>query len=424
MKVLVIGGGIGGFATALSLHAVGIDCEVFEQSRGIRELGVGINTLPHAIKELAELGLLDALDRVAIRTYELIYTNRFGQEVWRELRGRDAGYDYPQFSIHRGKLQGVLYAATRARIGKDHIHTAHQLHDFVQDDHGVTATFLRRDGSEATDTAHGDVLIAADGMHSTVRGTFYPDEGAPTWNGIMLWRGAVEYPPFLTGRSMLIAGGMQAKLVLYPISNQTSRPGTNLLNWAVAAKLGDGSVPPPRREDWNRLGQLDELLPHVEGVFHLSTVDPVAVIRATPACYEYPMCDRDPLPHWSFGRVTLLGDAAHPMYPVGSNGASQAILDARCVAPLLAETKDVVTALKAYEAARLPATAKIVQDNRAGGPERVIDMVEERAPHGFTNLNAVASYAELEAIVKGYSTMAGFDQTQVNRREASQPGAG
>jgi 2-polyprenyl-6-methoxyphenol hydroxylase-like FAD-dependent oxidoreductase len=396
---------------------------VFEQSRGIRELGVGMNTLPHAIKELAALGLLDALDRVAIRTLELIYTNRFGQALWREPRGLDAGYEYPQFSIHRGKLQGVLYEAALARIGGDHIHTAHQLHDVAQDAHGVTATFTRRAGAEETVTARGDVLIAADGIHSTVRRLFYPDEGPPTWNGIMIWRGAVEHPPFLTGRSMLIAGGMQAKLVLYPISNQTSTPGTNLLNWAVTAKLGDGSKPPPRREDWNRLGRLDDLLPHVEGVFHLDAVDPVAVIRATEAVYEYPMCDRDPLPHWSFGRVTLLGDAAHPMYPVGSNGASQAILDARCVAPLLAETKDVVTALRAYEAARLSATAKIVQDNRSGGPERVIDVVEERAPDGFAHLDEVASYAEREAIVKGYSKMAGFDQTQVNRSEASQSGA-
>ena len=414
MKVLVIGGGIGGFATALSLHAVGIECEVFEQSRDIRELGVGINTLPHAIKELAELGLLDALDRVAIRTYELLYTNRFGQELWRELRGRDAGYDYPQFSIHRGRLQGVLYAATRARIGEEHIHTAHQLRDFVQDDDGVTATFMLRDGSDTTVNAYGDAVIAADGIHSTVRRTFYPDEGAPTWNGIMLWRGAVAYPPFLTGRSMIIAGGMKAKLVLYPISSQTDIPGTNLLNWAVAAELADGSGPPPRREDWNRLGQLDELLPHVEGVFHFPVVDPVEVIRATPQFYEYPMCDRDPLPYWSFGRVTLLGDAAHPMYPVGSNGASQAILDARCVASLLAETKDVLTALKAYEAARLRVTAKIVQDNRSGGPERIIDVVEGRAPDGFAHLDEIASHAELEAIVKGYSQMAGFDQAQVN----------
>lgn len=308
----------------------------------------------------------------------------------------------------------MLYAATRARIGEEHIHTAHQLRDFVQDDDGVTATFMLRDGSDTTVNAYGDAVIAADGIHSTVRRTFYPDEGAPTWNGIMLWRGAVAYPPFLTGRSMIIAGGMKAKLVLYPISSQTDIPGTNLLNWAVAAKLADGSGPPPRREDWNRLGQLDELLPHVEGVFHLPVVDPVEVIRATPQFYEYPMCDRDPLPYWSFGRVTLLGDAAHPMYPVGSNGASQAILDARCVASLLAETKDVLTALKAYEAARLRVTAKIVQDNRSGGPERIIDVVEGRAPDGFAHLDEIASHAELEAIVKGYSQMAGFDQAQVN----------
>jgi 5-methylphenazine-1-carboxylate 1-monooxygenase len=256
-----------------------------------------------------------------------------------------------------------------------------------------------------------------------VRRLFFPDEGAPTWNGIMLWRGAVDYPPFLTGRSMLITGGRQVKLVLYPISNQTPTPGTTLLNWAVAATLGDGAAPPPRREDWHRLGRREDLLPHVEGVFHLDTVDPGAVIRATPEFYEYPMCDRDPLPRWSFGRVTLLGDAAHPMYPVGSNGASQAILDARCVAPLLAETPDVVTALQAYDAARRPATAQIVQDNRTGGPERVIDLVEARAPHGFTHLHAVASAAELEAIVKGYATRAGFDPTQVNRHEASRPDA-
>ena len=414
-SVLIVGGGIGGFATALSLHAAGIECDVFEQSTSIRELGVGINMLPHATKELADLGLLDALDRVAIRTHELFYTNRFGQTLWRELRGCDAGYEYPQLSIHRGKLQGVLHQATRARIDESRIHTAHHLQDFVQDEGGVTARFIRRDGSDATVTVRGDALIAADGIHSTVRRAFYPDEGAPTWNGIMIWRGALAYPPFLTGRSMIIAGGMRAKLVLYPISNQAHEPGTNLLNWAVAVKLGDGSAPPPRREDWSRPGQLVELLPHVEGVFQLPAVDPVNIIRSTPEFFEYPMCDRDPLPRWTFDRVTLLGDAAHPMYPVGSNGASQAILDARCLAQLLSQSKDAPAAFKAYEAARLPVTAKIVRDNRSGGPERVIDVVEERAPDGFRRLDEVAGHAELETIVKGYSKMAGFDQAQVNR---------
>jgi 2-polyprenyl-6-methoxyphenol hydroxylase-like FAD-dependent oxidoreductase len=415
VKVLVVGGGIGGLATALSLDAVGIECEVFEQSRGIHELGVGINILPHAIKELADLGLLEALDQVGVRTHELIYTNRFGQEIWREPRGEAAGYDVPQFSIHRGRLQGVLYDAALARIGKDAIRTGHQLRSFTQDDDGVTATFTLRDGSDKAVTVRGDALIGADGIHSKVRHTFYPDEGPPTWNGLMIWRGAVEYPPFLTGRSMIIAGGGAAKLVLYPISHQTSAPDTNLLNWAVGVKLGDGSTPPPRREDWNRPGRLDEMLPHVEGQFHLPVLDPVEVMRATDVFFEYPMCDRDPLERWSFGRVTMLGDAAHPMYPMGSNGASQSIVDARTIAPLLAETKDATTAFEAYEAARLPTMVKLVRSNRSGGPERVIDVVEERAPDGFTNLDDVATRDELEAIVKGYNQLAGFDQTQINR---------
>lgn len=414
MKALIVGGGIGGLTTALSLHAVGIECEVYEKSSSIRELGVGINLLPHAVKELAGLGLFDELDRLAIRTYELIYANRFGQHLWRELRGLDAGYDFPQFSVHRGKLQGLLYAMARERIGDDCIHTDRQLRDLEQTDGGVTATFIGRD-DETKVVAHGDMLIAADGIHSTVRRAFYPNEGAPAWNGVMMWRGAVEYPPFLTGRSMVIAGGMRRKLVLYPISNQTSKRGTNLLNWVVATKLADASEPPPRREDWSRPGRLGEVLPHILRVFRITMIDPEDIIRATPTIYEYPMCDRDPVPHWSFGRVTLLGDAAHPMYPVGSNGASQAILDARCVARLLTETGDVVSALKAYEAARLPVTAKIVHDNRSGGPERIIDVVEGRAPDGFASLDGIVSRGELESIVKGYARVAGFDQAQVNR---------
>jgi 2-polyprenyl-6-methoxyphenol hydroxylase-like FAD-dependent oxidoreductase len=414
MKVLIVGGGIGGLATALSLDAVGIACEVFEKSPDIRELGVGINILPHAVKQLAELGLLDALDRVGIRTHELIYANRLGQEIWREPRGVEAGYDYPQLSIHRGKLQALLYRAARLRIGADNIHTGHQLRDFAQDGDGVSATFATRDGAAGAVTVRGDVLIAADGIHSTVRRIFYQDEGPPAWNGMMMWRGTVPHEPFLTGASMIIAGGMGAKLVLFPISNNAATPDANLLNWVVVARLGDGSTPPPRREDWGRLGRPADVMPYVERTFRLSVLDPVEVVRATPELYEYPMCDRDPLPRWSFGRVTLLGDAAHPMYPVGSNGASQAIIDARCVASLLAEADDVATALNTYEAVRLPATANIVQSNRSGGSERVIDVIEERAPGGFSNLEDVVRPSELEAILQGYASMAGFNQAQVN----------
>jgi 5-methylphenazine-1-carboxylate 1-monooxygenase len=416
MKVIIAGGGIGGLTTGLMLHARGIECEVFEQSEQIRELGVGINTLPHAIKELAGLGLLQRLDAVAIRTYELFYTNRFGQEIWREPRGLDAGYDVPQFSIHRGRLQGVIHDAVRERIGEHHIHTGHRLGAFGQDESGVTAYFFDRTGAHRA-TACGDILVGADGIHSAVRDALYPDEGPARWNGAMLWRGATEWPRFLTGRSMIVAGGMAAKLVVYPIAEGT-REDLRLTNWAVVAKIGDGSTPPPRKEDWSRPGRIEELEPHIRR-FEIRDVDAQALIAATPEFWEYPMCDRDPLPRWSFGRVTLIGDAAHPMYPVGSNGASQAILDARALADHLVAAEHPMQALWAYERDRLPPTAQIVQMNRTGGPEGVIDAVEERAPDGFTDIDAVLSYEQRKAIVRGYAATAGFAKEQVNTAPAA-----
>ena len=412
MKVIIVGGGIGGLTTALMLHARGIDCEVFEQSDQVRELGVGINTLPHAIKELAALGLMERLDAVAIRTYELFYTNRFGQEIWRELRGLDAGYDVPQFSVHRGRLQGVIYQAVRARLGESRIHTGHRLGAFRQDEAGVTAYFFDRTGPHRA-TAHGDVLVGADGIHSAVREALYPNEGPARWNGLMLWRGALDWPRFLTGRSMIIAGGMAAKLVIYPIA-EGSREDRRLTNWAVVAKIGDGTTPPPRKEDWSRPGRMEDLAPHIRR-FEIKHIDARSLIEATPDFWEYPMCDRDPLPRWSHGRVTLLGDAAHPMYPVGSNGASQAILDARALADRLVAAEHPAHALWAYEQERLPPTAQIVRMNRSGGPEGVIDAVEARAPDGFSNIDAVLSYEERKAIVRGYAQTAGFAREQVNR---------
>jgi 5-methylphenazine-1-carboxylate 1-monooxygenase len=412
MKVIIAGGGVGGLVTALMLHARGIDCEVFEQSDGIRELGVGINTLPHAIKELAELGLLDRLDAVAIRTYELFYTNRLGQEIWREPRGLDAGYDVPQFSIHRGRLQGVIYQAVRARLGESRIHLGCRLGSFTQDDGGVTAYFFDRGGAHRH-TACGDVLIGADGIHSVAREKLFPNEGTPNWNGLMLWRGAVDWPAFLTGRSMVVAGGLAAKLVIYPIA-EGSRPDKRLTNWAVIGRVGDASTPVPHKQDWSRPGRFEDLMPHVRR-FRIPYVDGNALIEATNEFWEYPMCDRDPLPRWSHGRVTLLGDAAHPMYPVGSNGASQAILDARCLADCLKAAEHPVHALWLYEQTRLPVTSDIVRSNRRGGPEGVIDAVEARAPDGFTNIDDVLTFEERQAIVRGYASKAGFAREQVNK---------
>src|SRR5689334_10818668 len=278
MKAIIVGGGIGGLTTALMLRARGVDCELFEQSDTIRELGVGINTLPHAIRELAAIGLLDRLDEVAIRTHELFYLTRHGQQVWHEKRGLDAGHEVPQFSVHRGRLQGVTHQAVIERLGADAIRTGCRLGSFSQDEGGVSAFFFDRSGAHVH-TARGDILIGADGIHSRVRETLFPDEGPPVWNGLMLWRGARDWPVFLTGKSMIIAGGLNAKAVVYPIAEGTS-PATRLTNWAVLVKIGDGSAPPPRREDWSRLGNRDELMPHVAG-FSILQVDFRGLVRAT-----------------------------------------------------------------------------------------------------------------------------------------------
>jgi 2-polyprenyl-6-methoxyphenol hydroxylase-like FAD-dependent oxidoreductase len=399
MHVLIAGGGVGGLALALMLHQRGIACTVLEAAAEVKPLGVGINTLPHAIRELAALDLLPALDAVAIRTRELRYLNRFGQEIWKEPRGIWAGHDVPQFSIHRGHLHQVLWQAAKARLPADALLNNARLQGFTQNSTGVTAHLT--DGRSLS----GDVLIGADGIHSTIRATLHPHDGGIRWNGIQMWRGAVEWPAFEGGDTMIVAGDMKEKLVLYPIAPRTSA-ATRLTNWVVCAQIGDASKPPPRREDWSRPGQLDEVLAHVAR-FRIPFLDVAALVRATPEFWEYPMCDRDPLPFWTQGRVTLLGDAAHPMYPVGSNGASQAVLDARCLADLLA-AQAPEAALAAYAAERLPKTAEIVRANRKGGPERVVDEVSARAPDGFAQLEDVISREELAAIAGGYAQMAGL----------------
>ncbi len=403
MKVLIAGGGIGGLTLALLLHERGIAAQVFEQSRELRELGVGINTLPHAIAELERLGLLPALDAVAVRTRRLIYKTGQGLDIVAQPRGLRAGLAAPQFSIHRGRLQTVILDAVIERAGAQAVQTDRRLVAFEQDEGGVRAVFETRAGERVE--ARGDVLVGADGIHSTVRAHFFPDQGPPRWNGVLMWRGATWWPRFLDGATMIVAGGMRHKLVLYPIAHDPARPGEALTNWVVCAKVGDAETPIPAREDWSRRASAQEALEMARGHLSVPETDLEALIRATGEIFVYPMCDRDPLPRWSHGRVTLLGDAAHPMYPVGSNGASQAILDARDLADRLAAGGDPVAALAAYDAARRPATAAIVAANRKGGPEGVIDFVEARAPNGFEDVHDIATEEELHAIVGDYERL-------------------
>ena len=409
MTVLIAGAGIGGLTTALMLHARGIPCTIYEAAREVREVGVGINVLPHAIGELAGLGLLPALDAVGVRTRQLSYLTKQGQEVWSELRGMHAGHEVPQFSIHRGRLQKVIHDAVIERLGPDAIRTGRRLAGFVQDDGGVTAHFTDSVEGGAGATVRAEALICADGIHSAGRRVFYPNEGAPSWQGVVMWRGAAEWPVWGDGESMAIGGGLGGKIVLYPIAPATG--DTQLMNWVVNVRIKDPSVSTPPPDNWSRQAPLAQVLPHALR-FSVPGMDIGGLVKATPAIFEYPMADRDPLPRWTFGRVTLLGDAAHPMYPVGSNGASQAILDARCLADALARAEHPRAALWAYEKERLPKTAEVVRTNRLGGPERVIDEVEKRAPAGFTDLDAVLSFEERKAIVGGYAAMAGFSKVR------------
>ena len=403
MRIIVAGGGIGGLTLGLMLHQQGIDCQIHEAATEVKPLGVGINALPHAIREFAALGLLPRLDAIGIRTRRLTYGNHLGQQIWSEPRGTFAGHDMPQFSVHRGRLHDMLWQATMERLGAGALHSAHQLVSFTQHDDYVAATFQHADGTLEETT--GDALVGADGIHSTLRASLHPNDPGIQWNGIQMWRGAVDWPAFDDGDSMVIAGDATAKLVLYPIGPGETA-GTRLTNWVIYARVAEAGVPPPRREDWSRHGHYHAFR-HLAERLHLPFVDVGQLIQATTEIFEYPMCDRDPLPWWSQGRVTLLGDAAHPMYPVGSNGASQAVLDARCLCDKLTG-QPVPAALAAYQNDRLPATASVVQSNRIGGPERVIDLVAARAPLGFANVGDVATEPELAAIVKGYAQLAGF----------------
>ena len=358
MTVIIAGAGIGGLTNALMLHRRGIRARIYEQSPTVREVGVGINTLPHAIRELAEIGLLPALDRVAIRTRELCYYNRYGQEVWRELRGIDAGHPVPQFSIHRGRLQKVLHDAVIERLGAEAVVTGRALAGFVEDEGGITVHFTDAVSGGAATTVRGDVLVSADGIHSVARRKFYPDEGLPKWNGVMMWRGATEFTPWRDGRTMAIGGGMGAKAVLYPIAHPEG--GKQLMNWVVNIKMADGATSPPPKESWSRPAQRSIVLPYARR-FRIPGFDFAQLVDATPQAFEYPMCDRDPLPRWTFGRVTLLGDAAHPTLPFLAQGANMALEDAYVLARCLSEEPETREGLARYEALRRPRCARIVQ---------------------------------------------------------------
>jgi 5-methylphenazine-1-carboxylate 1-monooxygenase len=403
--IIIVGAGIGGLTLGLALHAAGIPCRIFESAPEIRPVGVGINLLPHATKELAGLGLEADLAKVAIATKDAAFFNRFGQLIYREPLGRAAGYQHPQFSIHRGDLQMVLLDALVARAGRDRLATNHHCVGVEQDEAGVSVHFSDGPGRAGRSTIRGRAAIACDGINSAIRKQFFPGEGEPRYSGVNMWRGVTRWKPMLSGASMVRAGWLShGKMVIYPIRS-AGADGLQLINWVAEIE-----TPTYRKRDWNRAGSLDDFI----GAFadwHFEWLDVPAFIRAADSVLEFPMVDQDPLPRWSFGRVTLSGDAAHPMVPRGSNGAGQAILDARALVSALLENDDPVAALAAYEKQRLEATTRIVLTNRTNPPDAILREVFQRThDRPFRAIDDVISREELVALSEGYKRIAGYSK--------------
>jgi 5-methylphenazine-1-carboxylate 1-monooxygenase len=413
MNVVIIGAGIGGLTLGLRLQRAGIPGRIYEAAPEIKPLGVGINLLPHATKELSELGLVPALEAVAVTTREIGYFNRFGQVIYREPSGRFGGYEWPQFSIHRGDLQMALLRAFVERAGADCIVTGHRCTGVEQDVGGATAYFENPLTKEALPPQRGDIVVSCEGIHSVIRKQFYPNEGPPRYSGLNMWRGVTRWKPFLTGASMVRMGWVNtAKVLIYPIRNNIDNEGRQLINWVV-----DIETPHYKQQrDWNRPGNIDDFIGAIAD-WHFDWLDVPALVRSADVILEYPMVDQDPLPRWSFDRVTLLGDAAHPMLPRGANGGAQAILDCSALTESLRSISDPVAALKAYEDRRLLPTSKVVLTNRENPPDAILREIFLRTgDKPFAHIDDVITQDELVRLSERYQRVAGFDKETLQER--------
>ena len=415
--VIIVGGGIGGLTLALMLHERGIGTRVFEAAPEIKPIGVGISLLPHASKELGLLGLVDAIGDVAVTTEQSCFFNRFGQFVYSEPVGRHAGYDWPQFQIHRGDLQQVLYRAYIDRVpgGAERLATGHRCTGTDSGTGGATAHFVDSSTGRDLTSVTGAAVIGCDGIHSALRRQFFPDEGPPIYSGVNMWRGTTITEPFLGGATYLRAGWLTVgKMVIYPVRHDVDGQGRQLVNWVAEVQTDQYN-----EQDWNRVGRLADFH-HVFADWTFDWLDVAGLIESAEQILEYPMVDRDPLPCWTHGRTTLLGDAAHPMYPRGSNGAGQAILDARALADCLQSRQSVPEALLAYEEQRLAATSAVVQASRTAPPDVILKTVHERTgDQPFERIEDVITADEMAALSNSYKRVAGYDRESL---KAERPG--
>ena len=404
MHVLIAGAGIGGLTAALSLEKAGIEVTVFESIQTIRPLGVGINILPHAARELLALGLQDELDRLAIRTCSMKYFSRRGKQVISVPCGEYAGYLWPQYSLHRGELQMLLLETFKQRAGGDRVVTGHQLTGFKQNENTVTATFVDPVSKQLLAEVSAELLIGADGLHSITRQSLYPDEGAAVYAGIVCFRGAVKGTPYLDGESMVICGDNRLRLVSYPISGRLQANGQSHINWIAAVPFVTDKR---QEEDWGKLAEADNLI-ELYSDWQFDWLDVPDLISETEQIFEFPVYDRDPLTQWTVNRVSLLGDAAHPLIPVSSSGAAHAIIDGRALAYALATHRDPVAGLQAYEADRLPKANRVVLASRKNGPDEVLEIVRNECPENVDDIHDYVSKNRLQSVIDGFKQRSGF----------------
>jgi 2-polyprenyl-6-methoxyphenol hydroxylase-like FAD-dependent oxidoreductase len=403
-KIVVVGGGIAGLGFALSMAQRGLACEVYEAVGEVKELGVGITLLPHAMRELAALGVQPQIEAAGIENLESVFYNRYGQYIYRELRGRHAGYALPEIGIHRGKLHRILWERAVDVLEPAHLHTGHRCTGVEQDATGATVHFAGPDGAPRA-SVRADIVIACDGVNSTVRRQFYPDERL-AFAGINTWRGITVHPPILIGKSYLRVGSIETgKMVIYPIVNDVDGQGNQLINW-MAEIQGDRAT----MNDWNQRGDRADF-EAIYADWRFPWLDVTRLIADAQQVLEYPMVDKDPVAQWTFGCVTLMGDAAHPMYPRGSNGAAQGLIDARTLAELLATAADAREALQRYDEQRRPVTARIVQTNRTTPPDFINTKVDQLSGgQPFRHIDDLISQDELRRISEDYQRIAGFSR--------------
>lgn len=405
INIAVVGGGIAGLGFALALKRRGLSCNVYESVPEVKELGVGITLLPHAMRELAALGVQHKLEAAGIENLESVFFNRHGQFIYSESRGRHAGYALPEVGIHRGKLHRILFDEALIQLGPQHVHTGHRCVGIEQDESGATLHFVDPRTGERRPPVRADIVVACDGIQSAVRKHFYPDEKM-AFAGINTWRGVTRHKPILTGKSYLRVGTIDTgKMVIYPIVDNIDGEGTQLINW-----MAEIQGPAEAMNDWNQTGSAGDFA----GIFkdwRFPWLDVPALITNADQILEYPMVDKDPVPQWTFGRITLMGDAAHPMYPRGSNGSAQALIDGRTLADELSQNSDPLAALKSYEALRLAPTAKIVETNRTVPPDFIIMKANELSSgQPFRHIDDLISQDELRKISENYAKIAGFSR--------------